>query len=153
MSPSDLANNMAVRLRAHLIATGLCLAFFAALVCLLAWLSQQKSFAFRSGLVICLVAIVITFAVQLYLAVRLQIDRILFAQLARNISTHGLESALAGLDRFLTERYKLPAHKTNRTLEQRIAGTEGLCRAHWFFTAACLALMAIACLFIFKVLP
>jgi ABC-type transport system involved in cytochrome c biogenesis permease component len=135
MDPSEQASRMATILRTNIIATGITLALFSAFICLLIFLHQQNKLGLTLGLLICITTIVFTCIGQLYLAVRLQIDRLLFSQLANNIRLHGLDHALAALDQFLLTRYKLPAHKANRSLDLRIAGTQRLCSLHQFCIA------------------
>ncbi len=66
----------------------------------------------------------------LWYAVRIQIDRRLFAALARTASGGDpIDDALAALDRALAELGWIDERKAGRTLDARVRGAVGLCRA------------------------
>ncbi|KVH49908.1 hypothetical protein [Burkholderia diffusa] len=62
----------------------------------------------------------------LWYAVRIEIDRRLFAALARTASA---DDGLASLDRALADLGWIDAGKAGRTLDARVRGAVGLCRA------------------------
>ena len=66
----------------------------------------------------------------LWYAVRIEIDRRLFAALARTVGDDGaVDDGLAALDRALAELGWIDAAKAGRTLDARVRGAVGLCRA------------------------
>ncbi|MBJ9965939.1 hypothetical protein [Burkholderia seminalis] len=68
--------------------------------------------------------------VALWYAVRIEIDRRLFAALARAAAGDGTaDDALAALDRVLADLGWIDAAKAGRTLDARVRGAVGLCRA------------------------
>ncbi|MCA8233565.1 hypothetical protein [Burkholderia cenocepacia] len=66
----------------------------------------------------------------LWYAVRIAIDRRLFATLARAVDGDGaVDGPLAALDRALADLGWIDAAKAGRTLDARVRGAVGLCRA------------------------
>ncbi|MEK6356014.1 MAG: hypothetical protein V4796_24765 [Burkholderia cenocepacia] len=66
----------------------------------------------------------------LWYAVRIAIDRRLFATLARAVDGDGaIDGPLAALDRALADLGWIDAAKAGRTLDARVRGAVGLCRA------------------------
>ncbi|AIO47356.1 MULTISPECIES: hypothetical protein [Burkholderia] len=66
----------------------------------------------------------------LWYAVRIEIDRRLFAALARTVGDDGaVDDGLAALDRALADLGWIDAAKAGRTLDARVRGAVGLCRA------------------------
>lgn len=66
----------------------------------------------------------------LWYAVRIAIDRRLFATLARAVDGDGaIDGPLAALDRALADLGWIDAAKVGRTLDARVRGAVGLCRA------------------------
>ncbi|WP_175768002.1 hypothetical protein [Burkholderia cenocepacia] len=66
----------------------------------------------------------------LWYAVRIEIDRRLFAALARAVDGAGsIDDGLAALDRALADLGWIDAAKAGRTLDARVRGAVGLCRA------------------------
>ncbi|MDS0856338.1 hypothetical protein NUV25_01325 [Burkholderia pseudomultivorans] len=66
----------------------------------------------------------------LWYAVRIEIDRRLFAALARAVAGDAsTDDGLAALDRALTELGWIDAGKAGRALDARVRGAVGLCRA------------------------
>nr|WP_232447193.1 hypothetical protein [Burkholderia ubonensis] len=66
----------------------------------------------------------------LWYAVRITIDRRLFAALARTAEGDGaIDDGLAALDRALADLGWIDAAKAGRTLDARVRGAVGLCRA------------------------
>ncbi|MBR8397277.1 hypothetical protein KDW65_11755 [Burkholderia cenocepacia] len=66
----------------------------------------------------------------LWYAVRIAIDRRLFATLARAVDGDGaIDGPLAALDRALADLGWVDAAKAGRTLDARVRGAVGLCRA------------------------
>ncbi|PHP89882.1 hypothetical protein CFB52_006780 [Burkholderia sp. AU18528] len=66
----------------------------------------------------------------LWYAVRIEIDRRLFAALARAAQGDGaVDDGLAALDRALADLGWIDAAKAGRTLDARVRGAVGLCRA------------------------
>ncbi|HDR9799253.1 TPA: hypothetical protein QDC59_002843 [Burkholderia cenocepacia] len=66
----------------------------------------------------------------LWYAVRIAIDRRLFATLARAVDGDGaVDGPLAALDRALADLGWIDAAKVGRTLDARVRGAVGLCRA------------------------
>ncbi|NTZ87205.1 hypothetical protein FCJ61_30520 [Burkholderia metallica] len=66
----------------------------------------------------------------LWYAVRIEIDRRLFAALARAVDGDGsVDDGLAALDRALADLGWIDAAKAGRTLDARVRGAVGLCRA------------------------
>ncbi|KVC45814.1 hypothetical protein [Burkholderia diffusa] len=66
----------------------------------------------------------------LWYAVRIEIDRRLFAALARTASGDAsADDGLASLDRALADLGWIDAGKAGRTLDARVRGAVGLCRA------------------------
>ncbi|WP_342613463.1 hypothetical protein [Burkholderia ambifaria] len=66
----------------------------------------------------------------LWYAVRIEIDRRLFAALARAASCDAsVDDGLAALDRALVELGWIDAGKAGRALDDRVRGAVGLCRA------------------------
>lgn len=66
----------------------------------------------------------------LWYAVRIAIDRRLFATLARAVDGDGaVDDPLAALDRALADLGWIDAAKAGRTLDARVRGAVGLCRA------------------------
>ncbi|WP_249197313.1 hypothetical protein, partial [Burkholderia cenocepacia] len=65
----------------------------------------------------------------LWYAVRIEIDRRLFAALARTVGDDGaVDDGLAALDRALADLGWIDAAKAGRTLDARVRGAVGLCR-------------------------
>ncbi|WP_175866148.1 hypothetical protein [Burkholderia contaminans] len=66
----------------------------------------------------------------LWYAVRIEIDRRLFAALARAAAgEESVDDGLAALDRALTDLGWIDASKAGRALDARVRGAVGLCRA------------------------
>ncbi|AOI78378.1 hypothetical protein [Burkholderia sp. NRF60-BP8] len=66
----------------------------------------------------------------LWYAVRIEIDRRLFAALAQATGGHAsVDDGLAALDRALVDLGWIDAAKAGRTLDARVRGAVGLCRA------------------------
>ncbi|HHL4078893.1 MULTISPECIES: hypothetical protein [Burkholderia] len=66
----------------------------------------------------------------LWYAVRIEIDRRLFAALARAVDGDGsVDDGLAALDRALADLDWIDATKAGRALDARVRGAVGLCRA------------------------
>ena len=66
----------------------------------------------------------------LWYAVRIEIDRRLFAALARTVSGGGsIDDGLAALDRALADLGWIDEGKAGRALDARVRGAIGLCRA------------------------
>ncbi|AOJ21477.1 hypothetical protein WJ11_18875 [Burkholderia cenocepacia] len=66
----------------------------------------------------------------LWYAVRIAIDRRLFAALARAVDgARSIDDGLAALDRALADLGWIDAAKAGRTLDARVRGAVGLCRA------------------------
>ncbi|KVL26054.1 hypothetical protein [Burkholderia sp. MSMB1835] len=66
----------------------------------------------------------------LWYAVRIEIDRRLFAALAQAAGGHAsVDDGLAALDRALVDLGWIDAAKAGRTLDARVRGAVGLCRA------------------------
>ncbi|WP_322088634.1 hypothetical protein [Burkholderia sp. BCC1999] len=65
----------------------------------------------------------------LWYAVRIEIDRRLFAALARAAGDGSVDDGLAALDRALADLGWIDAAKAGRALDARVRGAVGLCRA------------------------
>ncbi|WGY69685.1 hypothetical protein KEC55_06825 [Burkholderia cepacia] len=65
----------------------------------------------------------------LWYAVRIEIDRRLFAALARAAGDGAVDDGLAALDRALADLGWIDAAKAGRSLDARVRGAVGLCRA------------------------
>ncbi|WP_176047078.1 hypothetical protein [Burkholderia sp. BCC1644] len=65
----------------------------------------------------------------LWYAVRIEIDRRLFAALARSAGDGAVDDGLAALDRALADLGWIDAAKAGRALDARVRGAVGLCRA------------------------
>ncbi|CAG2288092.1 membrane protein [Burkholderia sola] len=66
----------------------------------------------------------------LWYAVRVEIDRRLFAALARAVDGDGsVDAGLEALDRALADLGWIDTTKAGRTLDARVRGAVGLCRA------------------------